>query len=102
MLRPAPNQTRYTPNRTRQSAAILTGAFTVIAIAFTTHAAFTPDDPSSHPATNVVQQKVTTPGYDARTDSLNPILMEAARKLQQQRDDRHPQLCRPLHRTHYC
>lgn len=102
MLRPAPNQTRYIPNRTRQPAALIAGALTVIAVAFTTHAAFTQDDPSTRPATKAVRQTVTTPGYDARTDSLNPTLMETTRKLKQTADRHREPTCSPVHPTHPC
>lgn len=66
------------------------------------HAALTRDDPSTHSVTRVVQRKVTTPGYDARTDSLNPALMETSRKMQQHADPHRGLACSPAQPTHPC
>jgi hypothetical protein len=84
---------RAVPARNRTRAAVLTaGALAVAGVTtFTAHAVLA-DTPASNHAPATVAPGVTTPGYDARIDGLNPVEREAALKLQRLRAARAAEL----------
>ncbi len=87
------SQPRLAPtkvNHARRAGLVSVVAATIIAgagVAFTAHAALS-DDPAPRHATTSVTPAVDAPGYDPRIDGINPILREAALRLQRLREAR--------------